>query len=397
MRRHVRRSSAAHGWSFAVVLLLLAACSDATGPERRNKDEQAGGGAAETHGGPGPEVDIGIVDLGLPAGATSGRAVAINNVGTVTGIFTGPGLGPRVFRWNVCTGLVDLGNIGAPFGANDVVLGGINDRGDIVGSLRFPGGSLGFTTRAFILPAGGALRFLEPLPGTTAMGSEAHAINNAGVIVGGAPNASGVMVAVRWDERGVPRVLPRGTVATAINERGEIAGSWDANGFKVFGIYWPTLDEYTTFGLNPDDILGAVTVTDISDNTSPTVVGEVSAWTTSVLEAFSWMAWDPNVRRRFVPLRSASAVDDRGWIVGYGGTTTARRALLWPGSGTPIDLGTLGGAGSEANDIDDRGLIVGTAQTADGTFRPVLWIARPQPGASGVAAAILEEVGSCGR
>jgi probable HAF family extracellular repeat protein len=66
-------------------------------------------------------------------------------------------------------------------------------------------------------------------------------------------------------------------------------------------------------------------------------------------------------------------VNDRGQIVGWGGTATGEmHAILWE-NGQPIDLGTLGGAMSRAWGINNRGQIVGESETATGDFHAFLW------------------------
>ena len=66
-------------------------------------------------------------------------------------------------------------------------------------------------------------------------------------------------------------------------------------------------------------------------------------------------------------------VNDRGQIVGWGGTATGEmHAILWE-NGQPIDLGTLGGATSRAWAINDRGQVVGESETATGDSHAFLW------------------------
>ena len=65
------------------------------------------------------------------------------------------------------------------------------------------------------------------------------------------------------------------------------------------------------------------------------------------------------------------AINERGQIVGTAGSLPSQRAFLWQ-NGKRRDLGTLGGAASEAVAINDRGQVVGTADTnvddKDGEF-----------------------------
>ena len=66
-------------------------------------------------------------------------------------------------------------------------------------------------------------------------------------------------------------------------------------------------------------------------------------------------------------------VNDRGQIVGWGGTASGEmHAILWD-NGEPIDLGTLGGAMSRAWGINNRGQVVGESETAKGDFHAFLW------------------------
>jgi len=69
----------------------------------------------------------------------------------------------------------------------------------------------------------------------------------------------------------------------------------------------------------------------------------------------------------------ATDINDRGQVVGKGGTEIgAWHAFLWEG-GRMRDLGTLGGQESCANAINNRGQVVGWAQTAAGRMHACLW------------------------
>ena len=70
-------------------------------------------------------------------------------------------------------------------------------------------------------------------------------------------------------------------------------------------------------------------------------------------------------------------MNDRGQAVGLGfkswdARDGAHRALLWE-RGRTRDLGSLGGRGSAATAINERGQIVGTSATRSGKDHPFVW------------------------
>jgi probable HAF family extracellular repeat protein len=66
---------------------------------------------------------------------------------------------------------------------------------------------------------------------------------------------------------------------------------------------------------------------------------------------------------------SAYGVNNRGQVVGVAETAAGEmHAFLW-NSGTMADLGTLGGRTSYAYRIDDNGTVVGRAESTNGKFR----------------------------
>lgn len=74
---------------------------------------------------------------------------------------------------------------------------------------------------------------------------------------------------------------------------------------------------------------------------------------------------------RFLGPGYASAINDRGAVVGYSPTANGFQATLWRQRNTPLVLPSLDEQ-TWANDINNLGEIVGLAQTSQG-FRAVIW------------------------
>ncbi len=73
------------------------------------------------------------------------------------------------------------------------------------------------------------------------------------------------------------------------------------------------------------------------------------------------------------PYSSALAINDHGQIVGPSSGNSAGRAFLWQ-DGVMTDLGTLGGTGGTVpEDINDRGQVVGAANTTGEDQHAFLW------------------------
>jgi probable HAF family extracellular repeat protein len=165
-------------------------------------------------------------------------------------------------------------------------------------------------------------------------GAIAQAINDRGQIVGigWVPGEEDTVHAVLWDRGGI---IDLGTLtgggesfAVAINNKGQIVGHSGAN-----AVLW--------------------------DHRTMVDLGGLDRGCTDDY-CFS----------------SASSINDRGQIVGYGselGPGQSHHAMLWD-HGTITDLGTLTDGGtSMAVAINERGQIAGISNAADGMPHAVMW------------------------
>jgi probable HAF family extracellular repeat protein len=73
---------------------------------------------------------------------------------------------------------------------------------------------------------------------------------------------------------------------------------------------------------------------------------------------------------------NAVAINASGLIVGWSssvvGPSSSQHAVVWD-HGQLTDIGTLGGNGSTAEDVNDAGQVVGSSQTASGQWHPFIW------------------------
>jgi len=181
----------------------------------------------------------------------------INRAGVVIGHYWG-GAGSRsyIYREGIIT---DLGG----FGGDNTVAFSINDKNVVAGFAQFPEGN----SHAFVYD--GTLHDIGTLGGAS---SFADGINSHGEVVGRSLDAAGVWKAFIWDDRGGMRPLVDAAngSASAINDHGTVIGFIDNRAF----VY--------------DD--GVVTMLD----QIPAV--RAAGWTQLIPEA----------------------INNRGWIVGFG-------------------------------------------------------------------------------
>ena len=228
----------------------------------------------------------------------------------------------------------------------------INGHGDVVGYSDAPDG-----TRHAVLWRRGVLVDLGTGGGTRAVAMD---VNVKGVVVGWIEYDPTDHRAFVWQNGHMKLLaLPESyteSYATAINDRGQIVGQILGDHTGIWGALWEGGKAVVLGHFSPYDI-----------NYSGQVVGDDGShailWHRGQASALADL---PGTTRS-----TASAINDRGQIVGYA-RVGGSRPVLWQ-NGVPIDLGTLGGPEGKAEGINNRGQIVGTSTDARLDSWPTLW------------------------
>jgi probable HAF family extracellular repeat protein len=326
-----------------------------------------------------------VTDLGTLPASTVCRCffgLAISNRAHVVGRFFGPTGNYHAFLWHAGA-MTDLGSLGG--GVTQVLA--VNDQGVAAGLSR----TLSGAEHAFVFQSG-AMRDLGTLGGTHSL---ARAINSAGVAAGSAAQRHG------RDEYTHAAVWAQGHVLDLGTLGGEFSEGFGINSVgQVVGWAWDPARRQRAFLWTPG--AGMVDLGDLGGNSAvaraindvgmivggarPPLAPETEhavLWTNSGVRDLGLLPeagrpgpFGPELVNTF-----AQAVNNAGQIVGNSYPGTPEPPLrpgpfLWQ-DGAMQNLNDLIEPGSgwvlmEANGINDRGQVVGTARRTTGEVRAVL-------------------------
>lgn len=238
----------------------------------------------------------------------------------------------------------------------------LNDRGQVVGSAN--SAETGFL-HAFLWSESTGLIDLGALdsPGESAAGD----INKKGQVVGVSGN-SGPGHAVLWSPKG--GILDLGTLggvfseATAINNSGQVTGLSQTAGGTTEAFIWTKAK-----GMRGMGTLGGGFSVGIDIN----AVGEIAGTSADATGTSKPFFWSP--QRGMIGIGAggfANDINDKGMVVGVETISGQDRAFAWTSKTGVIYLGTFGGSSSIAVRVNNHGQVVGSAQAPDGP-RAFVW------------------------
>lgn len=229
----------------------------------------------------------------------------------------------------------------------------VNDHGLAVGWLQPPGEAM----RPYVW---GRDRGFEVLASDPRGHSRALDLNNEGLVVGQTAlhPGSNVSSATVWEE-GEPidigAGLSGGSVATAVNDEGQVVGLFDLpdNPLDAFGTWTHGLPDRTRPSL----------VEDALNSGARAFLHDLHTGETQEIEVGDGQGVVP---------RAINAAGEVAGVTAAGEGGRESRAFLWRG-GETVDLGTLGGLHSEALALSNESQVVGVSEDADGEPRGFFW------------------------
>lgn len=262
----------------------------------------------------------------LDAPGDFARATGITNSGRVVGVSNNALGQTRAFIWRQATGMSDVGTLP---GADEALEPVVNNLGVVTAIAHNTATTF---NRGFRWSALGGITDLGVLAAGPAASSYPRAINDAGVIAGDSWAFGSDYHAFRWTfGTGIVDIhtnASNDSTPVGVSAIGHVAGNYHIDGGDWRGYFW-------TPGSGMVDVAPPAVRTWLTGMTSGgRVIGQVG---------------DPFV-----------------------GT----RAMTWTQGGGLVDLGTLGGAISSAQAANNKGQVVGGAQTGTGPVRAYVWSAR---------------------
>jgi probable HAF family extracellular repeat protein len=217
--------------------------------------------------------------------------------------------------------------------------------------------------------------------GTIGRNNFASDINSVGQVTGRLDNASGLGHAFLWNAN-----LPIGDTGTmydigsgflfsagaGINAYGQVTGNTQpadgSGGLRAF-IWQPTSRNGNSGTMYELPTLGGRDSSGLDINARGQVTGDSSITGNTTSRAYIWTPSTPNgITGKMVPIDTLGgtgsrgvAINSRGWVTGFAGTSTGQHAFLYDGK-EMHDLGSLvPGLSSEGKDLNSSGRVVGTS------------------------------------